>query len=221
MVNNNNREYKEVLGYKERKFDQGRVLAVHEFDMMSEDFYLSGYEAILIPQVQYLSKKTVVASTISFDNEILILKGDGNNYEVKEICTDLGVSYLELEFCSSDACLVNVELMLNAHKDITHVYVEFDDTNLPIINELNKICNDARVNLIANVESYDHSLIGRCITNQVPFVIMPYDQASVVIASRRNLVQTEGVSSSFAYDLYTIWQNSLGARKSCISPMTA
>ncbi len=221
MVNNINREYKEVLGCKERKFDQGRVLAVNEFDMMSEDFYLSGYEAIIIPQVQYFSKKTVIASTISFDNEILILNGNGNNYEVKEICTDLGVSYLELDFCNSDACLVNVELVLNAHKYITHVYVDFNDNNLPIINELNKICNDAKVNLIANIESYDHSLIGRCITNQVPFVIMPDDQDSVVVANRRNLVQTEGVSSSFAYDLYSIWQNSLGTRKSCISPMSA
>ncbi|MCW3788058.1 hypothetical protein [Plebeiibacterium sediminum] len=218
---NNNREYKEVLGYRERKFDHDRDLAVNEFDMMSEDFYLSGYEAILIPQVQYISKKTVIASTISFDNEVLLLKGASNNYEVKEICTDLGVSYLELDCCCNDACLVNVELVLNAHKDISHVYVEFNESNLPIINELNRICNDAKVNLIANIESYDHSLIGRCITNQVPFVIMPNDQESVVIASRRNLVQTEGVSSSFTYDLYTLWQNSLNKRKPCITPMTA
>ncbi len=224
MIYTNNNENRELLGYIKHHFDSDRVLIKDEFDTKSENFYLSGFEAIFINEPQCFAKKTVIASTISFDDEILLLKRDNRSCEVKEICTELGANYIEMEFCNNDKCILNVALLLNAHKDISHVYFEINESNFHIAEELAKICDLAHVTLITSMPYYDHVHIGKCIEYQVPFIIVPdfiNDQKAMVIANRRNLVQTEGVSSSFTYDLYSFWQNSLDKRNSCISPMSA
>ncbi len=224
MVNTEGNVIREIIEGDRARYKSAQILTMNELDTMSENFYLSGYEAITINQSMYHSIKTVISSTVSFDDEILLLKTDGGNFQEKDICTDLNVNYLEMDFVFSAGCLNNVELLLDAHKDISYVYIEVEDQNFSIIEKLNIICDKARVSLIVNLKKYNRDTLNKCITFEVPYTLMPdylIDQSSLVVANRRNLVQAEGVSSSFTYDLYSMWQNSLDKRNKRISPMTA
>ncbi len=224
MVNTEGKSLREVMGYDRIKYNSAKVLTINEIDTLSENFYLSGYEAISLTQSNYHSLKTVISSTVSFDDEILLLKAEGGNFQVKDICVDLNVNYLEMDFKFTDACVANVEVLLDTHKDISYVYLEIDDQDFSIVCDLSKRCNKARVALIINVKKYNRVNLSKCIELEIPYTIMPdyvVDQGSIVIANRRNLVQTEGVSSSFTYDLYSMWQRFINKRNTRISPMTA
>jgi len=223
MVNTGGNTHREVLVHDRIKYNSAKALTINEFDTLSENFYLSGYEAISLNQSGNHSVKTVISSTVSFDDEILLLRAEGDHFQVREICSDLNANYIEMDFSYNIADVKNVELLLDTHKDISFVYIEVDDQDLTVINELNRVCEKARVILIVNARKYNRKILNKCIEFDVPYTIMPdylVDQSCLVIANRRYLVQTEGVSSSFTHDLYSKWQNFIHKRNTRISPMT-
>ncbi|MCW3805180.1 hypothetical protein [Plebeiibacterium marinum] len=194
-------------------------------DTHSDSFYLSGYEAIFLRKTQHLAIKTVVSSTISFEDDLLVVGSKESLGELEVICKDLSINYFALETSGSEEDALKVELMLSAHKRISNVLYTFNDTeNFKSIEKLIQVCQDAKVDFTVNVLSSDIDVIKEGMMAHVSYLVFPNKlskEKSLIIANRSSLVKTEGVSASFEYDLHSKWQRGLDKRKSGILPMMA
>jgi hypothetical protein len=191
--------------------------------MQSDSFYLSGFEVIFLNHNRSSALKTVLSSVVSFDNKLLILEKEKDSIGIPFMCKELGLDYSLYMINKDEDTWKNVEILFSTNKRISHVLIEIDDAyNALFLNQLVLFCEHINVELIVLFKGYDEMMLNNCMLNNVSYVILSElqeDNQSFIVAKRSSLVQTEGVSGLFAYDLHRHWQQLLNNRKSIIQPM--
>jgi len=206
----------------ENSMDNNVIQMWSNRDFNVSRFYTTGFETILFNKDQSFVLETVLASTVAWDNEILIA---GNVNSLEKLCKY--VSKQNLTYYGSDwnsECWNDVDDIMPAYSNITHLLVGIDSLtsmdNIPVkkllqltakhkltlivycdipVTGLNDIFNDA-IDYMIGISSFE-------------------PPKSFLVARRNKLVQTEGKSRSFNMDLYTYWQWSMRDRTSIIEPM--
>jgi len=212
-----------------RNIDKKAIHAIHsktrikEYSLLDSDqFYLSGYEAISLKHNNEFSLKTVLNSTISFDNELLIIQNSASEI-ITQLCNEINVSYIskELGECS------DFESCIESNKQASHVIICFNNNEVidyTLLENLNSACSKHKRELIIYISSTETPNINKIINLGIAYTIcsnMSLSSYSYVVAKRSCLVKTEGCSNSFTYDLYSYWQQSLNNRKSFIKPLVS
>jgi predicted glycosyltransferase involved in capsule biosynthesis len=191
--------------------------------MQSDSFYLSGFEVIFLNHNRSSALKTVLSSVVSFDNKLLILEKEQDSIGIPFMCKELGLDYSLYMINKDEDMWKNVEILFSTNKRISHVLIEIDNAyNALFMNQLVLFCEHINVELIVLFKGYDEMMLNNCMLNNVSYVILSElqeDNQSFIVAKRSSLVQTEGVSGLFAYDLHRHWQQLLNNRKSIIQPM--
>lgn len=193
--------------------------------IVSDKFYLSGYEVITIEGKSQFALETVLSSSVSYNDELLILENCIDCLFVQELCErhQLSYSYL-METNGKDEFYLLQNAITNNSK-ISHVLKVIKDTDYLAhtdLIEMINVCTDSGVDLIlyyAGDDCFDVSGFLNFGASFIVFSPLSDTDGSLVIAQRRSLVKTEGISSSFHYDLHRYWQKVLYVRESIIEPM--
>ncbi len=191
--------------------------------LSSEIFYLSGFETLIMDDFSY-AIQSLLLSTLHFDNKSLLLK-TGNYKQVitasknnRELIT---TSLLHL----NSKAIQNIALILETNKNISNVILSIDNSQ-PIKNgiltQLGEICDYTNTELIVVDNSSTHDNLQSYLKARASYIIysnINSQNQALIIAQRRSLVKTEGISSSFTHNLYKIWQKKLAQREKHIKPM--
>jgi len=185
-------------------------------------FYKTGFETILFNKDLSFALKTVVESSINFENDVFII-GSGNTLELLiSTAKEQNLSYYSFD-CNRDNW-DKFEQKMSVNSVTSHILIGIDSEttleNIPIKNLLQVVSNK-RYSLIVYCNSQIeglNDLFGGTIDYMIGKVSLE-PVISFVVARRNKLVQTEGASCSFNHDLYSHWQWSMRDRKSVIEPM--
>ncbi|MCL2073337.1 MAG: hypothetical protein FWH18_05425 [Marinilabiliaceae bacterium] len=191
-------------------------------DYDTANFYTTGFETIIFNRDPSFVLKTVLSSSVGFENELLII---GNGHTGETLCRTANEQNLTFHYF--DIFSYNwsqIENLLYNRAHISHLLVGIDsDTpieQIPVINLLH-LTSTHKCSLIVYSESsvdalndifggaIDFMICG--LTNEPP--------VSFLVARRSQLVQTEGNSNSLNFDLYSYWQWSMRDRTPIIEPM--
>lgn len=188
----------------------------NEQNRKREEFYLTGFETISFNQSRGFAIETILDSVVPFEREILIISEEKTSYQqwIKKHNTNA----LVIEKSNSE----DLSFRLFLQPEISHVILTVDSSNpkeIENLKEIGLVCEAEKVELIVD-----------CIGEPLSFKTMKlidasffiYDEGagnSTVIAKRSRLVQTEGMSRSFTYDLYGYWQKAIMVRGHGIEPM--
>jgi len=185
-------------------------------------FYTTGFETIMFNKDQLFALETVLASTVAWDNEILIA---GNRNSIEKLCMVVdkqNLTYSCLDWSSE--CWNEIDNYLSAYSGVTHLLVGIDSLtsteNIPV----NKLLQLASKNKLTLIVYCDIPVTGLndIFNGAIDYMIGSSSvepPESFLVARRNKLVQTEGKSRSFNMDLYTYWQWSMRDRTSIIEPM--
>ncbi len=191
--------------------------------LYSAKFYLSGFEALIMPNFSYAIQSTLL-STLNYDKKTLLLK-TGNYKEIisasknnKELIT---TSHLDL----NSKGLQNIALILETNKTISNIILCMDNIQAikkGILMQFGEICDYTNTDLIIVDNSSSHDNLRSYLKARASYILyseINKEGQSLMIAQRRSLVKTEGISSSFTYNLYKTWQTTLVHREKHIKPM--
>ena len=191
-------------------------------DYNTSRFYETGFETIMFNQDPSFVLKTVLSSSVAYENEILII-GSGNSSE--KLCRTANEQNLTFHYF--DMFTDNwkeIENRLYCRPNISHLLVgiDFDASmeQIPMNNLLN-ILSTHNCSLIVYCDSSVDGL-NDIFGGAIDFMICGLNNEpplSFVVARRSQLVQTEGNSGSFNFDLYSYWQWSVRDRTPFIEPM--
>ena len=192
-------------------------------DHNTSRFYATGFETIMFNRDPFFVLRTVLASTVAWDKEILIIGSESSREKLCRTAREQNLTYHYFDIFNDD--FEEFESKISNFANISHLLVGIDsDTQIeqiPITNLLN-IISRHRCSLVVYCDSsvdgindifggaIDFMICG--LTNEPPL--------SFVVARRSRLVQTEGNSDSVNFDLYSYWQWSVRERKPIIEPMT-
>ena len=189
-----------------------------------ENFYLTGYETISFKRTREFALETVISSVVPLDKDILIVSNNSDDLHIQKLCNMYGVSNSILHLPETKEKLEGVVSALAKKQNYSHILIS-SDVNAPENRELiRQLANELKktsIKLIVHCRRSAMELnevsklnIAYMICNGMSSYI-----SSVVLACRSQLVQSEGISRSFQFDLYNYWQRTLYSRKSGIKPM--
>ena len=185
-------------------------------------FYTTGFETILFNKEQLFVLETVLASTVAWDNEILIA---GNCNSLEKLCKAVNKQNLT-HYCldwSSDSW-GDIENDFHTYSGVTHLLVGIDSLTSPEKIPVNKLLLLTAKYKLTLIVYCDISVTGLndIFNGAIDYMIgrsSVEPPKSFLVARRNKLVQTEGKSRSFKMDLYTYWQWSMRDWTSIIEPM--
>ncbi len=188
-----------------------------------ESFYLTGFEGICVEADHATLTEAVISSVIPLDGELLIV---GNGEVTNMWCQfafkhNIAVSMLN----SSYSNLIEIlEAMLSTNKKISHI-ICCSELSVATVRRIGRVVRRSRRSLVFDNSSYDISMenINDC---GIDFLMTALDYneekpVSLLLARRSKLVQTEGNARAAHQDIYAIWQEVLGNRRSTLEPMAA
>lgn len=194
-------------------------------DIVSDKFYLSGYEVITFGEGSQFALETVLSSSVSYNDELLIFENGIDCLFVQELCERHQLSYSHLKGANGKDGFALLQDAIDNNSRISHVLMVIRDTDYLVhtdLVEMIHVCAVSGVDFIlyyAGREDFDVSGFLNFGVSFIVFSPLSETEGSLVIAQRRSLVKTEGISSSFHYDLHRYWQKSLYIRGSNIEPM--
>lgn len=188
-----------------------------------ENFYLTGFEGICVEADHAALTEAVISSVIPLDGELLII----GNSEVTNLWVqmafklNIAVSMLNSTY---DNLIEILEAMLSANKKISHIICS-SELSEATIRRIGRVVRRSRRSFVFDNSAYDISMenINDC---GIDFLMTALDHneespVSLLLARRSKLVQTEGNARAAHHDIYAIWQEVLGNRRSTLEPMTA
>lgn len=201
-------------------FDKLSAAATMPFN----DFYLSGFEVISLNHNRSYALKTVLSSVVSFDNHLLLIEKKEEGIGIQPICKELGLDYSLCKGREDNHMWGNAEMLFNKYKRVSHVFVEIDDVySALMLKELCLLCEQMHIELVVLFKGVEEWVLNSCINYNISYIVLTdfrHIHHSFIIARRSSLVETEGASGSFAYDLHRHWQQSLNHRNAVIEPMS-
>lgn len=185
-------------------------------------FYTTGFETILFNKDQSFVLEAVLASTVAWDNEILIAGNSNSLDKLGKIVSKQNLTYHCLNWSPESGD--DFENDFNNYSGVSHLLIGIDSLtsmeNIPV----KKILQIASKNKYSLIVYCDISVTGLndIFNGAIDYMIgglSAEPPKSFVVARRSRLVQTEGKSRSFNMDLYSYWQWSMKDRTSIIEPM--
>lgn len=174
------------------------------------------YTTVLMQGSGSFSVESVIGSTISKDDKLLVLVNGAYGKRIGEIASILNINNKIMVYPERDILNVeDVESILNEDKDITHVAFVHCETTTGILNPIEDLCNvikkysktlivDAMSSFggididIENLEiDYLISSANKCIQGVPGF--------GFIIANKTHLLTTKGLARSLSLDLYDQW----------------
>ncbi len=197
-----------------------RMWSAREF--AKDMFYQTGFETILFNKNRSFALETVLSSVISWDDEVLIVGFGAILGEMESKADSQGVFYQSYNWVIDGwSSLENViEANGNIKKILIGIEAETEVDDIPI-EKLLALATKNKIGIIVYCQTDVDGLNDR-FKGAIDFMIGECDchpHRSFVVARRSKLVQTEGVSQSFNFDLYAYWQWSMRNRNSIIEPM--
>ena len=190
----------------------------HQYD--AAPFYTTGFETILFNKENSFVLETVLASSVDYDNEILIVGSGKSMAKLKNMVTAQNLTYHCFDW-SSDGW-DDFENKVSKMPYISHMLIGIDSetaiNDIPV-EKLLSLASKRRYSLIAYCDTIVDGL-NDIFNGAIDFMIGVLNNLrSFVVARRSRLVQTEGNSRCFNRDLYSYWQWAMRDRKSLIEPM--
>lgn len=187
----------------------------------SDLFYLTGFECICINANHAKLSEAVISTAIPFDGELLIIGNDDSCTLWRNICHQMDIKVSAIDG-NEDYISSALEAILKTNKNISHIICgsQYSDALLRTIGTIAHqyrctfiVDNCNNVVTMANINDYkiDFLVTADSDDAQIP--------TSIVIARRSKLVQTEGNARSKNNDIYAMWQQIVGIRKSTLEPM--
>jgi hypothetical protein len=185
-------------------------------------FYQTGFETIVFNKDRTFAIETVLSSVVTLDDEILIA-GFGNSLnELERKATQQGIVFHRYNWFTDG--WNRLDEVVTANPKISKILIGIDAEtevdDIPV-EALLSVAAKRKTGLIVYCETSVDGLNDR-FKGAIDFMIGEcdcYTKHSFVVARRSKLVQTEGVSRSFHFDLYGYWQWSMRKRNSIIEPM--
>ena len=204
--------------------DSGLISMMTQSSVNPEDFYLTGYETICFKRTREFALESVLASVVPFEKDMLIVSNNSDHARLKMLCKYHDVSNRTIEQPHTTEQWEEFVSIVANYKSYSHILFSCDVHSEYEMDQLKKIATlikDLKIGLIVHCRRQAMEL------NKVRELNIDYmicngsgsEISSVVLASRRKLVQIEGISRSYDMDLYNYWQTSLFGRKSFIEPM--
>ncbi len=191
--------------------------------LISERFYLSGYETILMENFAN-AIRSILLSTLSFDNKALLVK-TGNYKDILNTSKDCPDIIQTVNISLDAKGLQHLSLILETNKNISNLILCVDDNHKitkEYITQLGEICDFTNADLIIYDSTSDQNSLRSYLKAKTSYIVysnVNNTENTLIIAQRRSLVKTEGISSSFTFNLYKTWQNTLKHRQKHITPM--
>jgi hypothetical protein len=184
-------------------------------------FYRTGFESIFFNHDRQYALSCVLSSVVPVEKEIVIA-GENHLDEVIAGAEQFEIPNIVLDATPDEIPLVKT--FLTSRTNVSHLIlvVGYDDDRIEkYIRHIRPVLDLNGIDLVlyctASVERIHDRTNGG-----VDYMIGGWDESpdnSFVVARRNKLVQTEGNSRLFNYDLYASWQWSLRARETNIVPM--
>ena len=191
-------------------------------DYNASRFYTTGFETILFSKETSFVLETVLASSVSWDREILIA---GNSKSVENLYRTVSKQNLTSHcFNWSSDNWDDFENNLSRCSNVTHLLVGIDsETSMDTvpIKKLLQLATKNRYSLIVYCDT-EVTGINDIFDGAIDYMIGSVSEdplLSFVVARRNRLVQTEGKTRTFGKDLYLFWQWSVRDRGAYIEPM--
>lgn len=185
-------------------------------------FYQTGFETILYTKGRTFALETVLSSVVTLDDEILIAGFGSTLDELENKALEQGIVYHRYNWFLDGWS--NLDEVVSSNRNISKILIgidaETDVEDIPV-EELLAVAAKRKTGLIVYCET-DVDGLNDSFKGAIDFMIGECDchpLRSFVVARRSKLVQTEGVSRSFNFDLYRYWQWSMRHRNSIIEPM--
>jgi len=191
-------------------------------EFVTNRFYQTGFETILFNKDRTFAIETVLSSVVTLDDEILIAGYGKSLDELERKAVEQGIIYHIYNWFTDG--WNRVDEVVAANPKISKILIGIDaETSVDDIpvEALLAVAAKRKTGLIVYCETNVDGLNDR-FKGAIDFMIADCDchtKHSFVVARRSKLVQTEGVSRSFNFDLYRFWQWSMRKRNSIIEPM--
>lgn len=208
----------------ERGTDKRVIALLAERELQPEHFYLTGFETISFNQNRKFAIETVLSSSTSFHNEVLVVNTGAHSFYITQLCEKNRISchMISVDDILDPAMLI--EKVIKPNRNISHLVIcQGDDIaiNRDELKMAGLISAKNKIDLIVECDKFSIS-VPMALECGVSFLVSPdpcMNDHSLVVARRSRLVQCEGKSRTMQYDLYRYWQRNLSQRRHEIEPM--
>ncbi len=212
-------EKDKILNKGNEAADQTKI-SIWEKQFPKDLVNASGIEALTFQQDATFALASVLSSSVSFHHNLLIIYTGDKSLEIQQICDKYQISY---QYIKIEKHIHEVEDLYQKHNFSHIVYCIDDNEGLKSedIIQLSLVCNNTNTDLILFYNYVNSEVFEEYVAYQAAFSVFATNTnhtQSCVLAKRNRLVQTEGISPSFDYDLYAHWQRILSSKQS-IEPM--
>lgn len=188
-----------------------------------DHFYLTGFEGLCVEAGHSSVCEAVISSVIPFDRELLVLGSEHSQACAlwRTICRELDIQVSFLD--STDENLIDaLNAVLETNKHITHVLCSSERATEQLraigkeVRQMRRtliVDNCTDVISMANIDEFNIDFL---ITASEDKEANPI---SLIVARRSRLVQTEGNARNANHDIYALWQEIAGGRRSTLEPM--
>lgn len=185
-----------------------------------DHFYLTGFECICVEASHSTISESVVSSVVPFDGELLVIGNSETCTHWRNVCHEMDIMVSTID--SNDESLSTVlEAILSTNTHITHIICS-SEHSLYTINEIGAMAHKRHCSFIVDnindaisIDSVNECHIDYLITTDHN----TQNNISLIIARRSKLVQAEGNARSSETDIYALWQQMVGVRRSTLEPM--
>ncbi len=181
-----------------------------------DSMHFSGIETLSFQRDAMFALSSVLSSSISFHQHLLIVYTGDKSLEIQQICDKFQISY---QYIKIENQLDEINALYNK-QNFSHLVCCIDDNESFSSDEfiqLSLICHNSHTDLILFYNYVNSNVLEEYMAYQSAFSVFATGENgnhSKVLAKRNRLVQTEGISPSFDSDLYAHWQRSLSQRSS-------
>ncbi len=204
--------------------DKDLISLMTKTPIKPEDFYLTGYETISFKRTREFALEAVLASVVPFEKDLLIVANNSDDLHIQRLCKLYDVSNTLIKLPEIKEELEILVSTLAQEQRYSHILISCDISTCEqkeLIRLLANALKKTTIKLIVHCRREPMDLndvselnIAYLICNGMSSYI-----SSVVLARRSQLVQTEGISRNYYFDLYNYWQKTLYNRKPGIKPM--
>ena len=206
----------------EKSMDSNLMQMWSESDHNMSRFYTTGFETILFNRDHSFVLETVLASSVGWDNEIIIVGNHDSLGKLSKIANKQNLTHHCLGWFSEK--WDDFENGLPSYNDVSHILIGIDsETDLRHI-PVKKLLQLSARHKFSLIVYCDTSVTGLndLFEGSIDYMIGGLEVEpiqSFVVARRSRLVQTEGKSNCFNLDLHSFWQWTMRNREPIIEPM--
>jgi hypothetical protein len=208
----------------QRGSDEKVIALLAERELQPEHFYLTGFETISFNQNRSFAIETVLSSSVTFYNEVLIVNTGIRSFYIAQLCEKHHITCHVITIEDLIDPTILIEKVIRPNRAISHMIVCEGDNHSITRDELKMagfITGKNKIDLIVECAILSIS-VPQALDCGVSFLVSPdpcCDDHSLIVARRSRLVQCEGRSRLMYYDLYKYWQQTVAHRRHEIEPM--